>query len=92
MRRCCRSVVTGRVQGVFYRGSAVRKAQSLAIVGYARNLPDGSVEVLACGDAAAIDEFTLWLWEGSTAARVLDVVTEDVPLETGQKLTGFSAA
>ncbi|MEZ5473398.1 MAG: acylphosphatase [Steroidobacteraceae bacterium] len=91
MKRCCRSVVTGRVQGVYYRGTAVRQAQSLGIVGYARNRADGSVEVVACGERAAVDDFVAWLWEGSVAAKVTGVVTEELSLDVGQKLTGFSA-
>jgi acylphosphatase len=52
---CRRSFVSGRVQGVFYRATCVRKAQSLGLAGFARNLADGRVEVLACGEAAAVD-------------------------------------
>jgi len=44
------------VQGVFYRATCVRKAESLGLTGYARNLTDGRVEVLACGDEAAVNE------------------------------------
>jgi acylphosphatase len=48
-----RAFVSGRVQGVFYRATAVRKATSLALQGFARNLSDGRVEVLAIGPEAA---------------------------------------
>jgi len=51
----CRCRVSGRVQGVFYRASTRAQAQVLGVTGYARNLPDGSVEVLACGERAAVD-------------------------------------
>ena len=51
--------MTGRVQGVFYRGTCVRKAESLGLKGYARNLPDGRVEVLACGEQAGVEQFIL---------------------------------
>jgi acylphosphatase len=67
---CRRSFVSGRVQGVFYRATCARKAQSLGLSGFARNLADGRVEVLACGDAAAVDAFVAWLWEGSPASKV----------------------
>ena len=46
---CKKCLVGGRVQGVFYRATAARRARELGIHGHARNLPDGRVEVLACG-------------------------------------------
>ena len=69
-------IVSGRVQGVFYRASAREQARDLALTGHARNLADGSVEVLACGDAAAVDALERWLWEGPPAARVERVLRE----------------
>ncbi len=65
--------VSGRVQGVFYRASTREQALALGLTGYARNLPDGAVEVLACGDAGAIEALERWLWEGPAAARVAEV-------------------
>jgi acylphosphatase len=73
--RLCR--VTGRVQGVFYRASTRARAESLGLVGHARNLPDGSVEVLVCGDDAAVDALCAWLWQGSPASHVTDVQVEE---------------
>jgi len=75
---CRRSFVSGRVQGVFYRATCVRKAQSLGLTGFARNLADGRVEVLACGEAAALDALVAWLWEGSPASKVTAVETSEV--------------
>jgi acylphosphatase len=89
---CRRSLVSGRVQGVFYRGTCVRKAEALGILGYARNLPDGRVEVLACGEAAVVEEFIAFLWEGSPSSKVDAVSTESVDLASLQRLTGFSSA
>jgi acylphosphatase len=74
-RRC---YVSGRVQGVFYRASACQRAVALGVTGYARNLPDGRVEVLACGEAAAVDALCAWLREGPPAASVTQVLVEDV--------------
>jgi acylphosphatase len=74
---CRRSFVSGRVQGVFYRATCVRKAQSLGLTGFARNLADGRVEVLACGEPAAVEQFVEWLWVGSPASKVNDVATSD---------------
>lgn len=74
--RCLRCHVAGRVQGVWYRGSTQRQARALGITGYARNLPDGRVEVLACGDEAALRQLRDWLWQGPPAAAVTDVCCE----------------
>ena len=61
------------MQGVFYRASTRQRAQALGVSGYARNLPDGRVEVLACGPAEAVDALTAWLWQGSPASQVTSV-------------------
>jgi acylphosphatase len=73
--------VTGRVQGVFFRASAQRRARSLGIVGHARNLPDGSVEVLAIGPASALSELRAWLDVGPPQAWVtaVDCAAEPLP-------------
>lgn len=71
--------VSGRVQGVFYRGTAVSRARELGITGYARNLPDGRVEVLAQGTPAAVAAFIQWLWIGSGAAKVTGVEVRAAP-------------
>jgi acylphosphatase len=71
--------VSGRVQGVYYRGTTVIRARELGISGYARNLPDGRVEVLAQGADAAVAAFIQWLWIGSIASRVTAVEVRDAP-------------
>lgn len=80
---CRRCLVAGRVQGVWYRVSTQRQAAALGITGHARNLPDGRVEVLACGSDAALQQLEAWLWQGPPAAEVSDVqcvtVECDVP-------------
>ena len=73
--KICR--VTGRVQGVFYRGSAQVRARELGITGYARNLADGRVEVLACGESLQVDAFIDWLWIGPAAASVTGVTVAE---------------
>ena len=89
---CRRSFVSGRVQGVFYRATCVSKAESLGLAGFARNLADGRVEVLACGEEAAVKEFVAWLWEGSPASRVTDVATEHADPAEGQRTVSFVSA
>lgn len=88
---CRRSFVSGRVQGVFYRAMCVRKAQTLGLAGFARNLNDGRVEVLACGEPAAVEEFVEWLWEGSPASKVTDIATSEADPASFQK-AGFISA
>ncbi len=80
--------VTGRVQGVFYRGSAQLRARELGITGYARNLADGRVEILACGESFQVDAFIDWLWIGPAAATVTAVETaEHEPTERPSAFT-----
>jgi acylphosphatase len=80
------------VQGVFYRATAKHRAQELAIHGHAVNLPDGRVEVLACGEAEAVEAFVSWLWTGSSASRVTSVEVTDVSLDPTQVPRGFRTA
>ena len=63
---------------MFYRASTAERARVLGITGYAKNLPDGRVEVLACGEAAAVQELCDWLRQGPPAAKVEAVAIEDV--------------
>jgi acylphosphatase len=73
MNQTLRIVVEGRVQGVFYRASAQREARRLGLTGYARNLPDGCVEVVATGQPAVLHSFLAWCRQGPPRAHVTDV-------------------
>ena len=68
-----RAVVRGRVQGVYYRASTVEEAQALGLRGYARNCPDGSVEVVARGPRPRLDQLIDYLHRGPSLARVTAV-------------------
>jgi len=81
-----RFIVSGLVQGVFYRGGTCTQALELGLAGHARNRPDGSVEVLASGAVDALDALERWLRQGPPAARVDAVSREDLP---EQNLHGF---
>ncbi len=81
-----RYFVTGRVQGVFFRASARNEALRLGITGYAGNLPDGRVEIMAVGNGAALDELERWLRQGPPGARVDALAREELPEEA---LHGF---
>jgi acylphosphatase len=75
-----RFTIKGRVQGVFFRDSTRREALTLGITGYAVNLPDGDVEVLACGDADRLAKLELWLRQGPPLSRVDSIASEDVAM------------
>jgi len=62
--------IEGRVQGVWFRESTRREAIGLGITGYAKNMADGSVQVLACGEPGALDRLKNWLKQGPPMARV----------------------
>ena len=84
---CARFIVRGLVQGVFFRASTREQALKLGISGYAKNLPDGGVEVLACGPDAALDALQQWLRRGPPSARVESVAREAMP---DQAMHGFA--
>ena len=65
--------VRGRVQGVGYRYFALKRAEELGLQGFVRNLPDGSVEVVAEGGDPELSQFEARLKEGPSFARVEDV-------------------
>lgn len=70
-----RYLVEGRVQGVFFRASTQAEAVRLGLLGWVRNLPDGRVEVLASGTAAAQQALATWLAVGPPLAKVLRLST-----------------
>jgi len=83
---CIKALVSGRVQGVFFRDSTRQLATRLGITGYAINLPDGRVEVLACGNENDLDKLIQWLEKGPEMAKVTDLKIEII---TTQKPNGF---
>jgi len=89
---CKKCLVAGRVQGVFYRATCAQRAAELGVRGYAKNLADGRVEVLACGHEAAVSVFVEWLWTGSSASKVTSVEVADAPRRTEGPQTGFHTA
>ena len=87
MTICRRCIVKGRVQGVFFRDSTRQYAVQSGISGSATNLTDGSVEVIACGDAVAVKKLCEWLWQGPKMASVTSVECQDYD---GNCPVGFS--
>jgi acylphosphatase len=75
-----RVVVHGRVQGVFFRDTARRMAQSRGAGGWVRNAPDGTVEAVFEGDAEAVESMVRWCGQGPRGAAVERVeVTDEEP-------------
>ncbi len=86
---CVKCHVAGVVQGVFFRASTREQAQRLGLTGYAKNLPDGRVEVIACGAPDAVERLKDWLRSGPAGARVTGVACEAVDWHG---FTGFGTA
>jgi acylphosphatase len=79
-------IVSGRVQGVFFRDTARREADSKGVAGSARNLPDGTVEVVLEGAPGAVAEMVKWCRQGPPQAHVSGIeVTDSDP----EGLRGF---
>ncbi len=76
-----RFTIKGRVQGVWFRDSTRKVAESLGISGHAINLNDGNVEVFACGEEAAINQLADWLQDGPRMAKVTHVIEDDAVWE-----------
>lgn len=77
-----RVLVSGRVQGVFFRVECARRARDLGVVGYVRNLPDGRVEAAFEGSEKDVDDMVAWCRQGPEWASVEDVgVEEESPTE-----------
>lgn len=83
-----RCLVSGRVQGVFFRASTRNEAESLGVDGWAWNRPDGRVEVVAHGSESAVRALCDWLHEGPPAAQVDEVSCEesDARVESGFRI------
>ncbi|ALB62317.1 Acylphosphate phosphohydrolase, putative [Cronobacter condimenti 1330] len=76
-QQCTMAWVHGQVQGVGFRYTTQHEATQLGVTGYARNLDDGSVEVLACGEAEQVEKLIAWLKAGGPrSAQVDKVLTE----------------
>ena len=81
-------VVSGRVQGVFFRGATADQARALGVTGYARNLDDGTVEIVAEGACDALECLAAWAHRGPRSARVEKVQIEWS--ELGNEFTEFT--
>ena len=87
MTRKVKLLVSGRVQGVYFRMFARNKAKQFGIKGYAGNLPDGRVEIIAEADNNSIEKFILWCHKGPITARVDQVAVTE--LESDEAFMSF---
>lgn len=81
---CIHCFVSGRVQGVFFRRETYEQSIARGLTGWVRNLPDGRVEAMICGEEADVAAMQAWLWEGPRAAQVSDVEVQQRPFEVLQ--------
>lgn len=87
MSKICRHCyVSGKVQGVFYRQNTKQQAKNLNLTGWVKNLTDGRVELVVCGDEENVNKLLAWLPEGPPSAKVDDIVTDELEY---QEYTGF---
>jgi acylphosphatase len=84
--RCVRALISGTVQGVWFRDSTRRSAQALGARGYVRNLPDGRVEAVFEGEPESVDGALAFVREGPRGARVTGVEVEEL---STQGFAGF---
>lgn len=78
---CVYARVSGRVQGVWFRHFTREQALANGLTGWVRNLPDGRVEALLCGEERAVRHVEAWLSQGPELANVAEVVSEERPIE-----------
>lgn len=81
-------IVTGDVQGVFYRHTAAKRARAKGLTGWIRNLPDGRVEVVVEGEEQAVRDFVEWCRSGPPHASVEDIEVSWGPPKTDS--SGFN--
>ena len=80
-------IISGRVQGVWYRTSTKQKADELGILGWAKNTSDGNVEAVFEGEKAVVDEMIAWCWIGPQRAKVTDI--KMLPWHSDERYTDF---
>ena len=74
-------IITGKVQGVFFRKYTCEAADAIGITGFVKNLPDQSVYILATGTNEQLQEFINWCWQGSPRSKVEKVEVKEMPLQ-----------
>ncbi|MDI6795634.1 MAG: acylphosphatase [Desulfatibacillaceae bacterium] len=87
-KRRVHAIISGRVQGVFFRASTQKKALSLGLNGWVKNLPNGSVEAVFEGPDELVEKMIEWAHSGPPSAKVASVQVKEVPAD--EALSGFA--
>lgn len=74
-------IVSGLVQGVYYRANTKEMAESLSLKGWVKNIPNGDVELKAFGNKENLDKLIDWLWKGPAAAKVSNVKVNRIEIK-----------
>ena len=85
---CAHVIISGRVQGVFFRAETQQAATRIGLHGWVRNRPEGTVGALFQGPQEKVDQMLKWCWQGSPHSKVADVKVTWKACE--EALTGFS--
>ena len=78
-------LVSGKVQGVYYRNWSTDTARSLDLAGWVRNLEDGRVEILVEGETTKLDQFIQQCWQGPEKAEVNEIKIDEIPMQNLSK-------
>jgi acylphosphatase len=78
-KQCIHCIISGQVQGVYFRASTTTQAKKLHLTGWVRNLPSGQVEIIACGDQANLAKLLQWLQQGPPLAKVSALSQQEIP-------------
>ena len=84
-KQCRHFFITGRVQGVWFRATTQGIARDMDLAGWVKNVADGRVEVIACGETIALDTLEEWLHQGPKMARVKTVSVENIDTQKHEK-------
>ncbi|OSZ80219.1 acylphosphatase [Chitinophagaceae bacterium IBVUCB2] len=85
MQQTVSIIISGKVQGVFFRQSTKEKALELGLTGKVSNLPDGTVHIVATGSPDALELLSAWCQQGPPKANVFSVTIEKLPLQVFEK-------
>lgn len=80
-------LITGKVQGVFFRKYSCETAAAIGVTGFVKNQPDQSVYIVATGTDEQLEQFINWCWQGSPRSKVELVIPRDIRL---QEFSSFS--